>query len=179
MMPAILVILAVLIAAFVVVVATKPPEFCYRRSASIQATPTALFEQINDLRKFQAWNPWAKIDPSCRTTFAGPPAGVGSSFTWQGNKDVGEGTMTITESWPGEIVRCRMEFRKPMKATNVAEFTFGPDGSRTRMTWAMSGTNGFFGKAFGLVVNCDKMVGGQFEKGLESLRGIVETQTKA
>ena len=179
MTPVILAAASVFIHLLVVVVSMKLSEFRYTRSALIGAAPAVLFEQINDLRKFQTWNPWAKIDQECKTIFAGPSTGVGSSFTWVGNKNVGEGTMTIIESRPEELVRCRMEFRKPMQATNVAEFAFKPDGNKTLMTWAMSGTNGFFGKAFGLVVNCDKMVGGQFEKGLESLRDIAETQTKA
>ena len=68
----------------------------------------------------------------------------------------------------------RLEFARPMKATNIAEFTFRPDGDQTVVTWTMSGKHNFVGKAFGLVMNCDKMLGGQFEKGLAQMKSLAE-----
>jgi hypothetical protein len=38
----------------------------------------------------------------------------------------------------------------------------------------MTGNNSFVGKIFGLIVNCDKMVGGQFEKGLTDMKIVAE-----
>jgi hypothetical protein len=72
------------------------------------------------------------------------------------------------------LVRLRLEFLKPMTATNTAEFTFQPDGGNTVVTWAMSGKRNFPGKLFGLVLNCDKMCAGQFDKGLAQLKSSVE-----
>ena len=86
--------------------------------------------------------------------------------------------MTITESRPNSLVQLRLDFQKPMKATNIAEFTFKPQGKQTLVTWSMSGHNNFIGKAMGLIINCDKMIGGQFEKGLASMKSIVETAPK-
>ena len=173
MLKKILLALVVLIFVFVIVVALRPADFRVARSATIAAAPAALFEQVNDLHKFQDWNPWAKIDPAAQMTYSGPPSGVGAGYNWAGNSEVGEGTMTITESRPGELVRCRMEFRKPFAATNTAEFTFQAEGDQTVMTWSMSGANNFMGKAVSLFLDCDKMVGPQFEKGLENLRAVV------
>lgn len=170
--------LVAVIVIFLAVAAMQPADFRISRSATIAAPPSALFEQINDLHKFQDWNPWAKIDPNAKMTYTGPPSGVGSAYSWAGNGEVGEGTMTITESRPGELVRARMEFNKPMQATNIAEFTFKPEGDKTLMTWSMSGSNGLVAKAFGLLVNCDKMVGSQFEKGLATLKSMTETAPK-
>jgi hypothetical protein len=107
-------------------------------------------------------------------TYAGPPAGVGASYEWAGNNKIGAGRNTITESKPGEWVRFRLEFFKPMTATNAVQFTFQPDGRRTVVTWTMSGQSSFCGKIFGLVVNCEKMCGGQFEKGLAQMKSLVE-----
>jgi hypothetical protein len=178
MLTKILIAIAVLLIALIVVIVTRPENFKYSRSATIEAPPQVLFEQINDLRNFQKWNPWAKVDPSSVITFAGPATGVDSAYTWKGNKDVGEGTMTIVESKPGELVRARMDFKKPMAATHTAEFTFKPDGNQTLVTWSMSGTNNFMGKAFGLVVDCDKMVGTEFSKGLATLKALMEPAPK-
>jgi Polyketide cyclase / dehydrase and lipid transport len=170
--------LVAVIAIFLAVAAMQPADFRISRSATIAAPPSALFEQINDLLKFQDWNPWAKLDPNAKMTYTGPPSGVGSAYSWAGNGEVGEGTMTITESRPGELVRAKMEFNKPMQATNIAEFTFKPEGDKTLMTWSMSGTNGLVAKAFGLLIDCDKMVGSEFEKGLAKLKSITETAPK-
>jgi len=76
-------------------------------------------------------------------------------------------------------VRIKLEFLRPFKATNTAEFTFQPQGNQTIVTWTMSGKNNFLSKAFGLVMNCDKMIGGDFEKGLASMKSIVESSPKS
>jgi uncharacterized protein YndB with AHSA1/START domain len=171
--------LAVVVVILLIVIASRPADFRYSRSATIAAPPQVLFEQINDLRKFQAWNPWAEIDPNCKVTFSGPPSGVGSAFSWAGNNDVGEGTMTLTESKPGELARFRMDFHKPMAGTSTAEFSFAPAAGMTTVTWSMFGPNTFIGKAISLFIDCDKMVGGQFEKGLANLKRQLETPAKS
>lgn len=174
MLKKIFIALAAVIAILLIVIATRPADFHYSRSATIAAPPAAVFEQINDLHKFQNWNPWAKIDPNAKGTFSGPPSGVGSAFSWAGNNEVGEGSMTLIESRPGELVRFRMDFRKPMAGTSIAEFTLKPDGDKTTVTWSMSGPNNFMGKAMSLILDCEKMVGDQFSKGLESLKRQLE-----
>jgi len=174
MLMPILVGLAVIVVLFLIIVATRPSDFRVSRSAAIAAPPEKVFPHVNELRNWEAWNPWGRLDPNCKMTYDGPPAGVGASYAWAGNNQVGEGRNTITESKPNELVRFRLEFAKPMKATNTAEFTFRPDGDQTVVTWTMTGKNNFAGKAFGLIVNCDKMIGGQFEKGLAELKSLAE-----
>ena len=164
-----------LVALLLVFIVLRPADFRYSRSLTIAAPPEILFQQVNDLHKFQDWNPWAKLDPNAMMEYSGPATGVGAGYRWAGNNDVGEGAMTIVESKPAELVRCRMDFKKPMEATNMAEFTFKPEAGETVVTWSMSGKNGLMGKAFGLFVNCDKMVGDQFAKGLATLKANVES----
>jgi hypothetical protein len=166
--------LAAVIAVFVVVVALQPSHFTYSRSATIAAAPAAVFPHVNDLRQWEAWSPWAKLDPKMKVTYSGPSAGVGAVSAWAGNNDVGEGSMTVTESRPSELVRFRLDFVKPFAATNTAEFTFKPEGNGTVVTWSMSGENNFVCKAVGLFMNCDKMIGAEFEKGLADLKKVVE-----
>lgn len=175
----ILIVLAILVVVFVIIVATRPDEFRVTRSAAISAPPAAVFAHVNDLHKWQAFSPWAKMDPAAKTTFAGPSAGVGAVFTWAGNKQVGEGSMTITESRPHELIRFRLDFVKPFAGTNTAEFTFTPEGAGTVVAWTMSGKSNFVFKAIGLFMNCEKMVGGQFDEGLASLKVIVESEPKS
>jgi hypothetical protein len=173
----ILIALAVLVVVLIIFIATRPSDFRVTRTATIPAPAAIVFGQVNDLHKFQDWSPWAKIDPQCKVTYDGPPAGVSASFAWAGNKQVGEGRMTVIESRPGELVRFKLEFLKPFKATNTAEFNFKSTGNQTEVTWSMSGKNNFVFKAVGLFMNCDKMVGPDFEKGLVNLKSVVETRS--
>jgi Polyketide cyclase / dehydrase and lipid transport len=174
----ILIALAVIVAVFVVVVALQPAEFRVARSATMSAPAPVVFAQVNELRKWEAWNPWQKIDPAMKLTFAGPPAGNGASYSWVGNNQVGEGRLTITESRPSDLVRIKLEFLKPFAATNTAAFTFKPEGNQTSVTWSMEGRNNFMAKAINLCMNMDKMVGAQFEKGLADMKSVVESAAK-
>jgi hypothetical protein len=174
MLRKILVGLAALVVVLVAVVALQPSEFRVARSATIAAPAPALFAQVNDFRKWDAWSPWAKLDPAMKKVYTGAPAGTGAVYAWSGNGEVGEGRTTITESRPNEVVRIRLEFVRPFAATNDVEFTFKPDGDRTAVTWSMTGRNGFMAKAAGLFMDMDRMVGGQFESGLAQLKAVAE-----
>ena len=174
----ILIAIAVIVVVFVVVVSMRPADFSVTRSGNIPGLPAIVFAQVNELRKWEAWNPWGKIDPAMKSTYEGPPAGIGAINRWAGNNKVGEGSMTITESRPNELVRFRLEFLKPFKGTSTAEFTFKPEGSQTVVTWSMSGKNNFMAKAVGLFMDCDKMIGSQFERGLADLKSVAEAAAK-
>ena len=168
--------LFIIIIVFLVVVAMQPNDFRITRSIVIISPASDIFPHVNNPLKFNEWNPWAKIDPAAKNSFEGSTEGVGSIMRWEGNNQVGSGSMTNMESRPNEFIQFKMEFLKPMQATNIAEFTFQPEGSSTLVTWSMYGKNSFMGKAINLIMNCDKMVGGQFEKGLANLKAIVEKQ---
>lgn len=165
-----------LLAVLAVFIQTRPGEFSVSRSASIGAPSAKVFGNVNELQKWEAWSPWAKLDPDCKTTFDGPAAGTGAVMRWDGNNKVGKGSMTITDSKASELVRFRLDFLKPFKGTNTAEFTFRPEGNGTNVRWSMKGTNNFVGKAMSLVMNCEKMVGPQFEKGLAQLKTVSEAK---
>ncbi len=170
--------LAVIIIVFVVVVALQPSEFTVTRSAAIAAPPEAVFAQVNDLHKWEAWNPWGKIDPAMKQTYEGAAAGNGAIYSWVGNAKVGEGRMTITESSPNELIRFNLEFFKPMAGTSTAEFTFKPEGNQTTVTWSMTGKNNFIAKAVCLFMSMEKMLGGQFEQGLAQMKSVAEAATR-
>jgi uncharacterized protein YndB with AHSA1/START domain len=173
-----LVAVAAIVAVFIVVVAMQPSEFRVARSATIAAPAADVFTQVNDFHNWDAWSPWAKIDPTMKQTYEGAPAGSGAIYSWVGDGKVGQGRMTLIDSRPSDLVKIRLEFLKPFKATNTAEFTFKPDGNQTVVTWSMSGRNNFFFKAFGLFMNMDKMLGGDFEKGLANMKSVVEAGKK-
>jgi hypothetical protein len=165
----IILILALAIGALLTVIALQPSAFHIARSATIPAPAPAVFAQVNDFRKWQNWSPWEGIDSSLKRTYEGPTSGTGAAYAWAGDRQVGEGRMTIIESRPPEFVRIRLEFIKPFAATHTNEFLLKPEGNNTTVTWSMSGNKNFVAKGFSLLMNMEKMIGGQFETGLRQL----------
>lgn len=161
-----------------VVIAMQPPTFHLERSTTIAAPADAVFAQVNDFHNWSKWSPWEKLDPSMKRSYEGAPAGVGAKYAWVGNKEVGEGRMTIEHSDPSRI-EIKLEFLKPFTATNQATFTFASTPEGTKTTWAMDGSNNFVSKAFHLVMDMDKMVGGDFERGLAGMKTAAEAAAKA
>jgi uncharacterized protein YndB with AHSA1/START domain len=173
----ILLAIVAVIVVFLVVVSLQPSDFRVERSAVVAAPPEAVFAQVNDFHNWAAWSPWSKMDPDMKTTYSGPDAGTGARYAWSGNSKVGEGSMTITESRPAEYIAIDLEFLKPFKAKNLTEFTFTPAEGGTQVVWAMSGKNNFISKAVCMFMDMDKMVGGDFEKGLAALKAKAETSS--
>lgn len=167
--------LIAVIAVFLIIVALRPADFRVERSATIAAPAALLFEQVNDHHKFAVWNPFLKLDPNVKNTYSGPDSGVGAVCSWEGNNKIGAGSATIVESKPGELVRQRMDWKRPMEGTSTVEFTFKNLGDQTVVTWAMYGKNNFMGKLVSLFLDCEKMVGPQFEQGLAELGKVVTT----
>ena len=174
----IMIAVAVVVVLLLIIIASRPADFRITRSARIAAPVDVVFDNVNDLHKWEAWSPWAKMDPDAKSTYSGASSGPGASMDWSGNNKVGAGKMTIADSRANEIIRINLEFIRPFKANNLAEFTFKPEGDQTVVTWTMSGKNNFMGKTFSLFVNCDKMVGGEFEKGLASLNSVTQSLVK-
>ncbi|MCB9537676.1 MAG: SRPBCC family protein [Myxococcales bacterium] len=174
MLKKILIVLAVLIVGFVALVATRPDVTTVERSVVVDAPPTVVFDYVNDFRQWAAWSPWDALDPEQKKTFEGPETGKGAITTWSGNDKVGKGKMTILESKPGAFVRIELEFIEPWASKNETTFTLTPEGDGTKVVWSSTFENNFMSKAFGLFVDMDSMIGGDFEKGLASLKAAAE-----
>jgi uncharacterized protein YndB with AHSA1/START domain len=169
MLKKIALVLLLALAGFAAFVATRPADFRITRSRTVAAPPAAVHAYVNDFQSWPEWSPWEKLDPAMKREISATSSGTGATYHWSGNGDVGEGRMTITDSRPAQSVTLRLEFLKPFAATNTTVFEFAPSGSGTSVTWTMTGRNNFLAKAFCLFVDMDKMVGADFEKGLEAL----------
>ncbi len=172
----ILIAFIALIAIAVGVVALQPGTYRVERSKIMAAPPQVVFEQVNDFHHWEAWSPWAKLDPAAKNSFEGPDSGKGAIFRWAGNKDVGEGSMTILESRPNEFIRLQLDFIKPFKSTAMVEFRFEPHDAGSDVYWIMSGNKNFISKAVCMFSSMDKMVGGDFERGLANMEKAAATQ---
>jgi len=175
MLKKILIALAAIVAIFLIVVALQPADFRVERTATIAAPQADVFAQVNDFHKWDAWSPWAKLDPDAKVTFEGPQSGQGTVMAWAGNDKVGEGKMTLIESKPNEALKIKVDFLKPFEGTANSNFTFKPDGNQTPVTSSMEGHHNFIEKAFCLVTNGKEMIGDDLEKGLAQLKTVAES----
>ena len=171
----ILALVLIVVGALCIVVAKQPEEFRVMRSAEINAPTDKVFEFVNDFHKWDSWSPWAKMDRNMKVTYSGPDSGVGAAYSWVGNDEVGEGKMTIRSNHPPKQIVIDLEFIKPFAAKNITGFDFKAEGEKTNITWSMAGKKNFIMKAFCLVMDMDKTVGADFEKGLAKLKTVAES----
>jgi uncharacterized protein YndB with AHSA1/START domain len=174
-----LLLVGLVIAAGVVFVQSRPTDFLITRSRTVAAPPDVVYAHVADLHEWAKWSPWENIDPDMLREYEGPPAGPGASYRWSGNDDVGEGRMTITGVEPPSRVTIRLEFIRPFPAKNTADFYIDATGLGTDVTWAMSGKNDFMAKLFGLFMDLDQRVGGDFEEGLSQLDEVTAQAVRA
>jgi len=172
MLKKILSVLLVVVLLFAGFIVTRPSKYVITRSVVVPVGPAAVYPKVADLKGWEAWSPWAKLDPTMKVEYTGTPGTVGSSYHWVGNDKVGEGRMTITELVPDRLVRIKLEFIKPWAQVSDTTFGFTPDGTGTKVVWSMAGEHDFVGKAFATFVDMDKAVGPDFEKGLAALKQL-------
>ena len=173
MLNTIVIILVTLIVLVLIYAATRPDTFRIERSTSIKATPEKILPLINDFHHMQTWSAWEKVDPTMRRTYSGEASGVGAKYAWEGNKEIGSGSMEITESTPTKVAM-NLDFTKPFEAHNKVEFSLTYNGDSTTVTHAMFGPSPFISKLMSIVFNMESMVGPKFEEGLAQLKVFAE-----
>ena len=178
----ILIGVAVALILFVAVVATRPAAYHVERKLEVAAPAELVFGVLNDLHQFAGalvlfGSPFEKLDPNMQKAFEGPAAGIGQSYSWSGKK-VGKGKMTIEESVPGQKVGMKLEFVEPMESTATCALTLAGTPTGSVVTWSMDGNHNFIGKAAGLFMDMDNMLGADIEKGLAQLKTVVEGKKK-
>ena len=175
MITKLLIIFVLVVSSLLLLIGAQSSDFRIARTGRIPARLAAVFAQVNDFRRWEAWSPWAGLDPAMKVSYGGVTMGMGASYAWSGNNQAGEGRSIITESRPNELIRVKLEFVRPFAGTSDTEFTFKPEGDATVVTWSMSGKRNFLMKAVGLFINCDKICGAQFEQGFANLRAVLES----
>jgi len=173
MLKKILIVIGVAIAGILIFAATKPDVFRVQRSASIKAPPEKIAAALADFKGWEAWSPWEKMDPAMKRSYSGAAKGKGAVYAWEGNGKVGQGRMEITDVAPSRVA-LDLDFVKPFEAHNKVVFALAPKGDATEVSWSMVGPVPYFAKIMHVFVDMDRMVGGQFETGLASLKTVVE-----
>jgi hypothetical protein len=169
----VLIVAAVALAGVLAFAATKPDIFRVQRSAAMKAPPEKIAAVLSDFRRWDSWSPWEKMDPAMKRTYGGAEKGKGATYAWEGNGQVGQGRMEITDIAP-QRVALDLDFVKPFEAHNKVVFTLESKGDATEVSWSMVGPVPYLAKIVHVFVDMDRMVGGQFEAGLANLRTVVE-----
>jgi len=149
-----------------------PSKIHVERSITIAAPQGTVFSALNGLREFNKWSPWAKYDPNMTYTFSGPETGVGARMEWQ-SKEMGNGSQEIIAVENDQRITVALDFGEMGKAT--AYYALQPAAASTQVTWGFDEDVGMnlLGRYFGLVM--DSMIGKDYEKGLASLKSLLET----
>lgn len=145
------------------------------RNTSISANPTTVYNIVNDLKTYDGWMPWNKIDSAMTKEYGPTTTGEGAWYTWKSdNKNVGEGKITITESVPAKIVKTRIDF-KGFDNPGLSGWELTDKNGSTDISWYMDSDMGKnpYGHIIGLFM--DKMIGSDFEKGLTDLKKLAES----
>ncbi|CAN5353415.1 K(+)-transporting ATPase subunit F [soil metagenome] len=170
-------LVVIAIAIVLILAAMKPDTFQVQRSIAIAAPPERIQPLIADFRAWGAWSPWEKKDPAMKRSFSGPESGVGARYAWNGDKNVGRGSMEIVDAAPSRVA-LKLDFLAPFEAHNDAVFVLQPQGqgatTSTNVTWTMTGPTPFFAKIIHVFMNMDAMVGGDFEAGLAAMKAAAE-----
>ena len=174
MLKIISIIIVLAITAVLIFAASKPDSFRVQRSITIKAPPEKVFAYLNNFHHWEAWSPWEKLDPAVKRIYGGAESGLGATYAWEGNSEVGQGRMAIIESVPSSKLLLDIEFIKPFAAKNKVEFILAAEGENTVVTQAMYGPSPYISKLMSLFFNMDKMVGGKYEQGLASLKLLAE-----
>lgn len=156
--------------------AMQPDELHVERSATFAAQPADISPFLTDMKAFADWNPWRDYEPTAALGFSENPAGVGAWYTWKG-EEIGSGKMTVASASDNKVEH-DLEFIEPFPNKADVAFSFTPAGEGTKVTWSMDEKQDFMGKLFGVFVNMDEMLGGDFEKGLAKLKPKVEEAAK-
>lgn len=175
MMKNIILLVIGLVVALLAYAASKPDTFHVQRSISIKAPPEKIFAILTDFHQSESWSPYEKKDPQIKRAISGAPSGKGAVYEFDGNKEVGKGRLTITDTVPPSKVLIALDMVEPFEAHNIVEYTLDADGGSTQVTWAIHGHQPYVGKLMSLFMDCDKMIGMDFEAGLANLKALTET----
>jgi hypothetical protein len=162
-----------LVLGVLVFASTKPDTFHVERAIRIMATPDAIFPLINDFHRWDTWTPYNK-DPAMQKTYSGSAAGVGARYAWEGNKNVGQGEISIRATQPPRKLVFDLHMIKPFEGRNVASFSLDPDGDATRVTWSLDDKHNLMLKTMTIFMDMDNMIGKDFAVGLAQLKTVME-----
>jgi effector-binding domain-containing protein len=180
-MKALKIVISVIVGLIVLMIAigfALPDRAHIERSILVQAKPQVVYAVVNGFKQFRKWSPWEDLDPNAVQTLSGPIWGVGAQQAWSSeDPNVGSGSQEIIATEPDRSVTVRLVF-SGFDSENTSIHHLSPEGEGTRVVWSYDSVfhGNLLGRYFGLML--DKMLGPDYEKGLNRLKALVESLPK-
>ncbi len=166
--------LAILFGAVILIGLILPTGYEVSRTTVINAEPEKIHLYVNDLNKWDTWEPWRDEDPSLVITIGDKTSGVGANQSWVG-KD-GNGSLTFTQSSPQKGIEYELQFNDGMYKC-AAALQYDKKGENTEVLWTMTGDMSFPVVGGYLALMMDSMAGPMFEQGLDKLKKVAEGES--
>ncbi|TDS15353.1 polyketide cyclase/dehydrase/lipid transport protein [Maribacter caenipelagi] len=165
------IIITIVVTLVIILALIAPKGYEVSRSIELDHSPEKVWQHLKFLKKQQEWSPWARKDLNMDLTFTGVDGEIGATSHWSGNKDVGEGEQEITRIVEGERIEQDLRFLKPYKSQSDCYMTLEEyEVNKSKVTWGFTGKNKFPMSIMMLFMSMDKMVGKDFEQGLQNLK---------
>lgn len=171
----ILIVILSLFLIYVILGFIGPKDARVERTVMIEAPPAVVFPYVSEFEKQNAWGPWLEADSAAMTSIEGQDGTEGAVSRWEGNDQVGKGSQTLTRVAPDSVVESHLVFEEPRAGEADAYFHLKPVEKGTEVTWGLFTEFGFFERPFMLVMDFDAMLGAEYEKGLNNLKQLVES----
>jgi hypothetical protein len=151
-----------------------PHKVVVAESVTINASAENVFEKINLWAHFKDWSPWNELDPNMKISYEGTDGTVGSVYKWEGNDEVGTGTMTKTLVQPNSRIEYDLYFMKPWEAQNKGYLSIEAQGNAQKVTWGFTADAPFPKNV--LMLFMKGYIASDFKKGLDKLKANCEKQ---
>ena len=168
-------LVAVAILGVLVMAMMQPDHIHMERTVQIAATAADMAPFAEDLKKVNEWSPWVGKDPNAAQSYTENTTGVGATYSWKGNDEVGEGNMAVKSAVPGKVVH-HLTFIAPFQAEADAAIAWEEAGDGVSVVWTYDDpAPTFMSKVMTVFVDMDTMLGPDYEKGLQNLKPLVES----
>ncbi len=171
------IIILVLVIAFFVLAFIGPKGFEVKRTRVIKAPKELVWNQISDFKAWEAWSPWQEKDPSTENTYEGTVNEKGYKMSWVGDIS-GTGSMTLVQANPEDSIWYDLAFEKPYESKATNGFKLNETEEGTEVTWWITGEYGLIERPMMMFMDMEKMIGGDFERGLERLDSVSVVEAK-
>lgn len=147
-------------------------KYLVTKEIFIKAPVKTVFSKIVDLKEWENWSPWIKMDPGMKNNYSKVTDEVGASQEWKG-EITGTGKQEIAKIEGHKNIEFRTEFVSPFKSISFPRFELHDQDQGTLVKWHMEAALPWF--MFPLVGMMKMFIGRDFERGLKMLKEYVET----
>jgi uncharacterized membrane protein len=172
------IIIAIIIAIPLVIALFTAKDVTVVREININKPHQEVYDYAKYLKNQDNFSKWALMDPDMHKEYRGTDGEVGFVSFWKSeNPDVGSGEQEILSIKEGKRIDYALRFFEPFEADDKAFMEFeSVEQNETLVRWGYEGYMAYPMNAMLLVMDMEKMIGDDFQTGLENLKRILENK---